>query len=310
MPRKSEVGSVKRAWLASAACCLSDGRSRGSWMDSAAAMTMTSSMQPSRPGFQHHPAQPWVDGQPGQLAADGGQLRRTCRPSLERAELEEEGQPVADPAPIRRVDEGKVLDLPGVAEAESGHLQQHGCQVGAGDLRVGEFGTGVEVLLRIQPDADAVLEPAAASGSLARGGLRDPLDRQPLHLRAVAVAGDARVARVDDVADSRHGQRGLRDVGRQDHAPPRMCRRRRGAARRWTAGRTAERLLASAPGCRLVLDPLERLGRVSDLAFAGAEHQNVAGAFPGQLADRLARWPAAGPAHPGRMSSSSGSRGR
>lgn len=43
--RKSLVSSLKRAWFWSAWVCLSEGRSRGSWMDRAAAMTMTSRTQ-------------------------------------------------------------------------------------------------------------------------------------------------------------------------------------------------------------------------------------------------------------------------
>src|SRR3712207_8311665 len=38
--------------------------------------------------------------------------------------------------------------------------------------------------------------------------------------RSGAVPGDARGARVDDVADARDGQRGLGDVGRQHDPPP------------------------------------------------------------------------------------------
>ncbi len=43
--RKSLVSSLNRAWFWSAWVCLSEGRSRGSWMDRAAAITMTSRTQ-------------------------------------------------------------------------------------------------------------------------------------------------------------------------------------------------------------------------------------------------------------------------
>ena len=146
------------------------------------------------------------------------------RPPSERAEFVEQCEPVADPAPVRRIDEREVLDLTGVAEPEGGHLQQHGREVGAGDLGVGERRPAVVVLLRIQADADAVLEPPAAAGPLQGRCLRNALDRQPLDLGAEAVARDARVAGVDDVADPRHGQRGLGDVGGQ-HYPAAGMRR-------------------------------------------------------------------------------------
>ena len=58
--------------------------------------------------------------------------------------------------------------------------------------------------------------PAAALALVGRR-LRDRLDRQPLHLGPVAVPGDARGARVDDVLDAGHGERGLGHVGRQHH---------------------------------------------------------------------------------------------
>ena len=45
---KSDVSSAKRLCSSAAACCLSAGRSRGSWIDSAAAMTSTSRTQPLR----------------------------------------------------------------------------------------------------------------------------------------------------------------------------------------------------------------------------------------------------------------------
>ena len=48
------------------------------------------------------------------------------------------------------------------------------------------------------------------------------LDRQPLHLEPVAVAGDPRGARVDDVLDAGHGQAGLGDVGGQHDPAPRV----------------------------------------------------------------------------------------
>jgi hypothetical protein len=53
-----------------------------------------------------------------------------------------------------------------LAQTERGHLQDHRRQVGAQDLRVGERRPGLEVLLGVQPDADAVREPAAAALAL------------------------------------------------------------------------------------------------------------------------------------------------
>ena len=63
--------------------------------------------------------------------------------------------------------------------------------------------------------------PAAALALVGRR-LRDRLDRQPLHLQPRAVAADPRRPGVDHVADARHGQRRLGDVGGQHHAPLRV----------------------------------------------------------------------------------------
>src|SRR5207247_9836105 len=75
-----------------------------------------------------------------------------------------------------------------------------------------------EVLLVVQPDADAVAHAPAASRALVRCGLAHRLDQQLLDLVAIAVALDARAAGIDDVLDSRHRQRSLGDVGREDDA--------------------------------------------------------------------------------------------
>ncbi len=112
---------------------------------------------------------------------------------------------------------GKPLD---VAEPQCRHLQDHRGEVGAQDLRVGVARARREVVLGVQPDADAGRHATGATGPLRGRRLRDRFDRQPLHLRPPAVARDARGAGVDDVADARHGQRCLGDVGGQHDAPP------------------------------------------------------------------------------------------
>ena len=82
-------------------------------------------------------------------------------------------------------------------------------------------GRAVEVLLVVQPDADAVGHAAAAAGALVGRRLADRLDQQLLDLVAEAVALDARRAGVDHVADARHRERGLGDVGREHDAAAR-----------------------------------------------------------------------------------------
>ncbi len=148
-------------------------------------------------GLQDHPAHARIERQPGQPAADVGQGAR----GVECTELLQQLDPVADAASVWRVQEWK---LPDVTELQGGHLQDDRGQVGPQDLRIGVAGPGFEVFLRVQPDAHTRSGTSRASGPLSGRGLRDRLDRQPLHLGAAAVAGDPRSTRVDDVADAGH----------------------------------------------------------------------------------------------------------
>jgi len=198
----------------------------------------------------------------------------------------QEPDPVGDLPGVGRVDEGE----PGhVAEPEARHLEDDRREVGAQDLGVGELGPPLEVLLGVQADADAVGEPTAAAGPLGGARLADGLDREALHLGALAVARDPRGAGVDDVANARHGERGLGDVGGQDDPAPLM------------AGEDPVLLGGRQPPeqrkhlCRRQVERRERLRGVADLAFARQEHENVLAApvppcrrgLGPQLLDRL-----------------------
>ena len=166
--------------------------------------------------LQDHAAELGVHRELRELAADRRQaLAGVLLLRVERAELVEQVHAVADVAGVRRVQERERGD---VAEAQRAHLQDDGRQGGTQDLGLGELWAGQEVVLGVQPDADAVAGAAAAALALVRRGLRHRLDRQALHLGAVAVAGDARGTRVDHIADTRDGETGLGDVGCQDDA--------------------------------------------------------------------------------------------
>ncbi len=231
-------------------------------------------------GLQHHAGHPRVDRELGELAAQRGQpLAVVLLGRVERAQLVQQVDAVLDVAGVRRVEERERRD---VAEARRGHLQDDGGQVGAEDLRVGELGAGEEVLLRVQPDADAVRGTAAAALALVGAGLADRLDRQPLDLRAVAVAGDPGGARVDHVLDAGDGQRGLGDVGGQHHAALR--------------GALEDPVLLGGgqPGVQrqdlggLQLQLRQCVRGVADLALAGEEDQDVARALGLELLHRVA----------------------
>src|SRR6185312_16986835 len=112
---------------------------------------------------------------------------------LERAQLGEKVDSVADLAAVGRVEEGELLDLP---EARRRHLQDHRREVRPQDLGVGEARALLEVLLGVEADADALRRAPAAALALVGRRPRDALDRQPLDLQAGAVAADPRGARV------------------------------------------------------------------------------------------------------------------
>ena len=185
----------------------------------------------------------------------------------EGLQLLQEAHAVGDLARVGWVDEGEAGD---VAEAEARHLEDDRGEVGAQDLRVGELWAAVVVVLGVEPDRDAVGDAAAAARALVGAGLAHRLDREALHLGALAVAADAGRAGVDDVADARHRQRRLGDVGGQDDS---------------SAGVGGEDTVLLGGGEPAVerddfgdrqLHASERIGRVTDLALPGEEDEDVA----------------------------------
>ena len=150
-------------------------------------------------GLHDHARQPRIHRQLREPAADFGD--RPAR--VKGAEFLQQLNTVADAALLGRVEKRKALD---VAELQRRHLEDHRGQVGAQDLRIGVAGTTREVLLGVQPDAHPGCGTPGAAGPLRGRGLRDRLDRQPLHLGAPAVAGYPRGPRINDVADARHGE--------------------------------------------------------------------------------------------------------
>ena len=234
--------------------------------------------------FENHPADPWIERQLGEFAAD----RRQRVGVVDRAQFGQQLVAVGDRPARRGVEERKVLDR---SEPECLHAQDHAGQRRAQDLRIGEARPLREVGLVVEPDADAVADPAAPPCPLVRRRLADRLDEQLLDLVAVAVALDPRRAGIDHVADAGNRQRGLRHVRRQHDA-----------ARAVRFEHAVLLLLVEAREQRHDLDtgrvmPTQVLGGLADLAFAGQEDQHVAaagrpdgavGAAAPELVDRIA----------------------
>ena len=240
---------------------------------------MTSSAQPSRSASSTIRPRRGSTGSCASRRPSGVRRLPGCRRRVERAELVQQRDAVADLAAVGRVEEREVLDL---AEAERLHLQDHRGEARAQDLGIGERGARGEVLLGVQADADAVgLAPAAALALVGRGP-RDRLDRQPLDLQPRAVAADPRGAGIDDRADPRHGQRRLGDV-RREHDAARVVRLEDALL----LGRGQARVERQHLDLRRQA-PRQRLGGVADLALAGEEDEHVAGAVAQQLLDGVA----------------------
>ena len=87
----------------------------------------------------------------------------SARRGIERAQLVQQRDAVADLATVGRFEKRERLDLP---EPERRHLEDHAREVRSQDLRVGELRPGVEIVLGVEPDADPVGETAAAALAL------------------------------------------------------------------------------------------------------------------------------------------------
>ena len=159
-----------------------------------------------------HARQLHVHRQLRHRASDRGELALR----IDRTEFVQLLPAIGDRARVRRLQEREILD---VAEAERQHAQDHPGQCRAADFRIGEFGSRGEIRFRIQADAGAGRDAAAAAGALVGAGLRHVFDVQAIQLLPRTVALDPRHPGIDHVMDARHRQRGFRHVGGQ-HDPP------------------------------------------------------------------------------------------
>ena len=223
-------------------------------------------------GLQDHPADPRIDGQAGELPAE----RRQPAVLVDRAQLEQRLVAVANRLGPRRIEKRKLVDRP---QIERQKLQDHRGQVRPLNFRRREPLAAQEIFFAEQANADARPDAAAAPLALVGRGLRNRLDRQPLHFAAGRVAADAGRARIDDVANARHGERRLGDV-RGQHDPPPAVRledavllggRKAGIERqnlRLAAGQVAA---------------AELVRRFQDVALGRQKDEHVARAEPAQL---------------------------
>ena len=225
-------------------------------------------------GRQQHPAQAGIHGEPGQFPTQ----RRYAPRRIHCAKLLKQLVAISDLAGIGGFEERKGAY---VSKPQKLHLQHHGREVGAQDLRVRERRAALEVLLRVQPYAHAVCHAAAASLALVSTGPGNRLHRQTLDLAAHTVAADACTPRVHDIANARNGKRRLRNVGGKDDPAPPMGFEDAVLVRRGQAGIERQYFRSS----RMVL--AKRLRCFADVALAGQEHQHISRSEPRQFVDSV-----------------------
>ncbi len=211
-------------------------------------------------GSQDHPPQPWVDGQTCQAPTEVGDLAVL----VERPEFLQQLHAIADTAPVRGVQERKLLH---VAQFQRCHLQQHRGKIRPQDLGISEARTTRVVIFGVQPNAHTGRNATAPAGPLRSRGLRDRLYRQALNFQAAAVTRDAGIAGVDDVPDAGDCQRCLGDIGRQHDTAPAMrsehlvlFRRRQTGVQRQYLG---------------ILEVAQSICGITDFAFTRQKHQHV-----------------------------------
>ena len=128
----------------------------------------------------------------------------------------------------------------------------------------------LEILLRVEPDANAFLHAPGAAFALVGAALRNRFDRQALDARARIVTADAGQTGINHVTDAGDGQGRFGDVGRDDD----FAARRRGEdalliARAEPAEQRDDFRLAAKPAFELVAG-------FANIAFPRHEDQHVA----------------------------------
>src|SRR5882724_1027047 len=141
---------------------------------------------------------------------------------IQCAKFLEEGVTIGDSGGRGRLDKRKCFN---VAQMERFHSQNDFGEISALDFRLRERWPGVEILLRVKPNAKAVLDSPSASFALVGGALRDRLDRQTFDSCAWIVTAYAGETGINDETNARNSQGRFGDVGRDDELAARGWRK-------------------------------------------------------------------------------------
>jgi hypothetical protein len=167
--------------------------------------------------LEQHASQRGINRQPREVVAEP----REGALFIQRAEFLEQRVAVGDGGGRGRLDKRKRFN---VAQVKRLHAQNDFGEVGALDLRLRERRARIEILLRVEPDANAFLHAARAAFALVGAALRNRLNRQAFDARARIVTADAGQPGVNHITDARNGQGRFGNVGRDDDLAARRGR--------------------------------------------------------------------------------------
>ncbi len=213
-------------------------------------------------GVEDQPAEPGMDRQPGDAAATRGERSVRSAADAERGEqllgmIDAFGRGRLEPREAAR-----IVAMPGLEQ------ERHRGEVDALDLGIAVGGAAQVLLGRPQAQAAPGCGAPGAPGALVGGGAADALEHQGVEAAVGVEAADPRQAAVDDRAHAGDGERGLGDIGREDHP---LARARAQGALLLLQGEPAvqrQDLGVAAGG--------QRSGGRADLAHPGQEDQDVA----------------------------------
>ena len=114
--------------------------------------------------LEQHASERGINGQPRQILPEW----REGAQFVQRPEFLKQRVPIGDGSRRRRLDKWKRLN---VAQVERLHAQDDFREIGALDFRLREQRPGLEILLRVEPDANASLHPARAAFALVGAAL-------------------------------------------------------------------------------------------------------------------------------------------
>ena len=220
-------------------------------------------------GFEQHTGKLRVNRQAREHATDVSKFSVF----LQRMKFRQNGVTVGNSFGRRRLHE---IEVTYVAQLQSLHAQNDGCQIRTHDFRIGVVRASGPIVFVVETNADAVGHASATAGALIGRSLAHGFNQQLLDLVAIAIALDARKSRVNHIPNAGNRNRRFGHVGSQHNAPDAAAfehsllflRRKPRIQRQYFHQSGA-------------ITGTKHFGGFTDFALSGQKHQNVAA--PGDL---------------------------